>query len=108
MSAFGCKADMPFCAANVCLRDYNTLAPRPAWVIHAAGNLLRAFGCQFIQPIDQLGIPATFLKEAVEPVTAIGPAFLTSHAQRIEFADEVAEDDGTVAGMTALTILGEW
>ena len=34
-------------------------APRTAWIIHIVRNLLRAFGCQFIEPIDELGIAAT-------------------------------------------------
>jgi hypothetical protein len=43
------------------LRQLRTL--RTARIIHVAGNLLRAFGCQFTEPIDELGIAATFLNE---------------------------------------------
>ena len=31
-------------------------APRTAWVIQIACKLLRALGCQFIEPINELGI----------------------------------------------------
>jgi hypothetical protein len=31
------------------LRQLGTL--RTAWIIHVVGNLLRAFGCKFIEPI---------------------------------------------------------
>jgi hypothetical protein len=56
-------------------------------------NLLRAFGCKLIEAINELGIPATLLDEAVQPVATIAPAFLTTHAQEVELADEIAEDD---------------
>ena len=38
------------------------LAPRTARIIHIVRKLLRALGCQFIEPIDELGIAATFLE----------------------------------------------
>ena len=41
---------------------------------------------------------STLLDETVQTITAITPTFLTSDAQHIELADEVAEDDCTVAG----------
>ncbi|MGA7516716.1 MAG: hypothetical protein WBW28_07100, partial [Pseudolabrys sp.] len=67
-------------------------ALRTAWIIHVAGNLLRAFGCKFTEPINERGIAATFLNEAVQPVTTIPPTFLTTHAPHIELADVIAED----------------
>jgi hypothetical protein len=38
--------------------------PRTAGIIRVAGNLLRALGCQFIEPINELGIAATLTNEA--------------------------------------------
>jgi hypothetical protein len=73
------------------LRQLRTL--RTARIIHVVCNLLRAFGCQFIEPIDDLAITATVSNEAGEDIAAIPPAFLTSDAQHSEFAGEVAEDD---------------
>ena len=62
------------------------------------GNLLWALGCQFIEPINELGIAATLLNEAVQSVAAVALALVATHAQHIELADEIAEYDGTVAG----------
>ena len=42
-------------------------------------------------------VAATFLDETIKPITAVAPAFGTGHAQHIELADEVAEDDCAVA-----------
>jgi hypothetical protein len=53
-------------------------------VIHVAGNLLWALGCKFIEPINELGITTTLLNETIQPITAIPPAFLTTHEQHIE------------------------
>ena len=58
----------------------------------------RAFGCQFIEPIDELGVAATLLDESIQPITAIAPALGAGHAQHIELADEIAEYDCAVAG----------
>jgi hypothetical protein len=60
------------------------------------GNLLWTFGSEFIQPVDKLGIPATLIDETGE--AAVTPALTATHAQYIELADEITEDDGTVAG----------
>ena len=78
------------------LRQLWTL--RTAWIIHVAGNLLRAFGCQFSEPIDDLAITATLLDETAQAVTTIAPALVAGDAQHIEFADEIAEDGCAVAG----------
>ena len=37
-------------------------------------NLLRALGCQFIEPIDELGIAATLLDETAQAIAAIAYA----------------------------------
>ena len=47
---------------------------------------------------NELGIAATFLDEPREDVATFSSAFGTGHAQHIELADEIAEDDGAVAG----------
>jgi hypothetical protein len=73
-------------------------APRTAWVIHVTSNLLRAGGCEFIKPIDELGIAATVLDEAMQSKRAVAPTFLASNAHKIGLADQISEDDGTVAG----------
>jgi len=72
-------------------------APRTAWVVHIAGDFLRTFGSQFIEPIDQLCTAATLVDETAKPITAVAPAFLASHAQHIELADEITEYDCAVA-----------
>ena len=61
-------------------------------------DLLRAIGSDLIEPIDQLGIAAALRNETVQSITTIAPALLTTHAQDIELADEIAEDDCAVAG----------
>ena len=61
-------------------------APGTAWVIHVVRNLLWALGSQFIEPINDLGIPATITSEAGEDIAAIPPTFLTSDAQHFELA----------------------
>jgi hypothetical protein len=78
------------------LRQLRTL--RTASIIHVVGNLLRAFGCKFTEPIGDLGIAATLLNETIQPVIAVTPAFLTTHAKHIELAGEIAKDSATVAG----------
>ena len=78
------------------LRQSRTL--RTARIIHVAGNLLGALGCQFTEPIDDLAIATTLLDETVQPIATIAPAFLTTHAQHIEPADEIAEDDCAITG----------
>jgi hypothetical protein len=40
----------------------------------------------------------TLLDEAVQPITTVAPALLATHAQEVELADEIAEDDCAVAG----------
>jgi hypothetical protein len=72
--------------------------PRTAWIIHVACDLLRTISGQFIEPIDDLAIAATPLDETIQPITAVASALLTTHAQHIELADEIAEDDCAVAG----------
>ena len=47
----------------------------------------------------------TLLDEAVQPITTVAPALLATHAQEVELADEIAEDDCAVAGHFALEIL---
>ena len=49
-------------------------APRTAWIIHVVRNLLRALGCQFIEPIDHLAIAATLIDEAGEAVATVALA----------------------------------
>ena len=41
---------------------------------------------------------ATILGQAIEPVATGAATLVTGHAQYIELADEIAEDDCTVAG----------
>ena len=38
-------------------------APRTTWIIHVVRNLLRALGCKFIEPVNELGIAATLNDE---------------------------------------------
>ena len=59
-------------------------APRTACISHVAGKLLRTLGCQFIEPIDHLGITAALLNETTQPVSAIAPALGTALAQHID------------------------
>jgi hypothetical protein len=72
--------------------------------IHVMRDLLRAVGGKFIEPIDQLGIAATLLNEAVQPIATIAPTFLTAHAQHTELADEIVEDDCAAAGHDSVAI----
>ena len=52
----------------------------------------------FIKPIDQLGVATTTLDQAVQSVTAIASALVASHAQQVELADQISEDDRAIAG----------
>lgn len=80
------------------------LAARTAWIIHIVCNLLRALGGQFIEPINELGIAAPLVDKPGEAIAAISPALLAGHAQHIELADEIAEDDCAVARHDPTTI----
>jgi hypothetical protein len=51
-------------------------------------------GCEFIKPIDELGIAATVLDEAMQSIRAVAPTFLASNAHKIGLADQISEDDG--------------
>jgi hypothetical protein len=75
---------------------------RTASIIHIVRNLLRALGCKLSEPISEFCIAATLLDETIQPVIAVTPAFLTTHAKHIELADEIAEYGGTVAGHGSL------
>ena len=66
-------------------------APRTAWVIHVVRNLLWAVGCDFIEPVDQLGIAASVVNQPLQGIAASASAFLTVDVQHIEFADQVTE-----------------
>jgi hypothetical protein len=77
------------------------LTLRTAGVIHVAGNLLRAFGGKPIEPINHFSIAATRIDEAGEAIATVAPALLTTHAQHIELADKISEDDCAVAGHKA-------
>ena len=48
-----------------CSQAQVSLTLRPARIVHIARNLLRALGCEFIEPIDELGTPPTFHDETV-------------------------------------------
>ena len=85
--------------ANQRLSDnHNTLdscghfAPQVSFMLRAI--FLRAFGGKLIEPINELGIAATLLNKTIEPIAAIPATLLTTHAQNVELAGEVAEDDG--------------
>jgi hypothetical protein len=82
-------------------------ALRTARVIHVAGNLLRAFGGQFIEPIDDLGAPAPLIDETGQTIAAVSPTLAASHAQHIELADEITEDDCAVAGFVSFSIVAD-
>ena len=43
------------------------LAPRTTWIIHVVRNLLRALGCKFIEPVNELGIAATLNDRRAKP-----------------------------------------
>ena len=50
-------------AAFSCLQGPRQIpAPRTAWIIHVAGNLLWAFGSEFSEPINELGVTAAIAR----------------------------------------------
>jgi hypothetical protein len=53
---------------------------------------------QGVEPINDCAVAATLADEVMELVAAIAPAAAACHPHSIELADEVREDDGTVAG----------
>ena len=64
---------------------YNTLgksgALRTAPITHVAGQSSGAFGGKLIEPINELGIAATLLNEAVQPVATVALALVATHPQ---------------------------
>jgi len=71
---------------------------RAAGIISYCGNLFRALGCQFIEPINDLGIAAALIDETRETIATIAPTWTASHAQDVELADQITEYDCTFAG----------
>jgi len=73
-------------------------APCTARIIHIVCNLLRALGCQFIEPIEDLGIAAPLINETAQAIAAVTLALVAIDAQHIELADEIAEYGGAGDG----------
>src|SRR5262245_35450830 len=55
-------------------------------------------GGEFFQPINKFAVAATLVDQLGETIATIAPAFVTGHAQHIELADQIAEDDCAVVG----------
>jgi len=72
--------------------------PRPAWIIHIVGNLLRAVGCEFIQPIDDFAVAASLFDQALHLIATGAGAFGAMDIKHVELAGEITEDDCAVAG----------
>jgi hypothetical protein len=53
---------------------------------------------EFVHPFEQFCVEAISRDQSVEAVCAISPTFLAFDANYTELADQIAEDDGTVAG----------
>ena len=53
---------------------------------------------ELVQPVDHLCVAPMLFDQIVQLIVASTSAPLTSHLHGIELADEVAEDDGAVAG----------
>jgi hypothetical protein len=51
-----------------------------------------------IQPIDDLAVATTIINQALHLIAAVAATLVTGHAQQVELAGEVAEDDCAVAG----------
>jgi hypothetical protein len=73
-------------------------ALRPVSVIPIHCRSLGAVTGNLIQPIDKLSVTASIIDEANDPVATRPATLVTSHAQHIELADKITEDDCAVAG----------
>jgi len=78
-----------------CLRQVRTLSATDIIEVHCL--LARAIGLDLVGPIEQLGVDAIALDQAVKPIPAAPAAFVTLDVEYVELADQVAEDDGTLA-----------
>ena len=86
------------------LRDYNTLAK--SWHRAPHGSFILCaifFGHSAVSSSSQsMSLALRLIDETIQPITAVAPALLAGHAQHIELADEIAEDDCAVAGHGAM------
>jgi hypothetical protein len=71
---------------------------RTALIVWVIGLLARTVGSEFVHPFEQFCVEAISRDQSVEAVCAISPTFLAFDANYTELADQIAEDDGTVAG----------
>ena len=75
-------------------------APRTAWIIHIVRNLLRALGCQFIEPINELGVAATFFDEPREAIATMARTEAMVTGFRIRTLSQTMSAFGGKADMT--------
>ena len=62
-------------------------------------NILWTLGGNLIKPIGDLYLMATVFNYAIQPIATGAFTLAASHAQHIELADEITENDWAVAGM---------
>ena len=64
-------------------------------------SYLRTVGGDLGEKIHRLGVASALLDQARHGIAALAPALVAGDLQRIELAQQVVEDDRTVAGQRA-------
>jgi hypothetical protein len=60
--------------------------------------VLGAVAPQLAEQVDDLAVRAALLDQACYRIASLAPALVAGDLQRIELADQIAEDDRAVAG----------
>ena len=63
----------------------------------------RAAGGDLTQPVNELGVTATIIDQALHLIATVAAALGTGHAQAIELAEQITEYDCAVAGHGAVS-----
>jgi hypothetical protein len=66
----------------------------------------RAVGCDFVRPVEQLGVYSVAHDQAINMILARATAFVALDAQNGELANDIAEGHRAVAGHHNLPFLG--
>jgi hypothetical protein len=74
------------------------VAPYAAQIIELVCDLTLATRCYLLRPVKRLGVDAVALDAAIEVTTAEPPLLVALDVERLELADQVAENDGAFAG----------
>src|SRR5215469_5892407 len=85
-------------ATQANIRPRQVWTSRAALVIQVPRLLARTIGRDLVGPVEQLGVDAVADNQPLNTILARASALVTSDAQHSQLADDVAEDDGAIAG----------